>query len=185
MRNAICILAAIALAGCSSFGSATRPDNRANVLLAEGFIDAFYSFDSSRLKRTLTFAEKSKPQIVYYQGWAEGGNYKIVNRMPCNAKSAQEVTCAITVKDDLVIALGIPFDVTDTFHISLRKGKIRTVTNSSNDPKIYHDAQKWVKRERPELIRVPCEGFFNGGPTPGKCAQAMARGYAEFAARGT
>ena len=182
MRNLVSITVAFFLAGCISPGGVSRPKNDPNLLPAEAFIDAFYSFDPARLRNALAFAEKSIPQIFYYQGWAQGGNYRIVNRMPCQAKSTKEVTCSITVKDDLLGALGIPFNVTDTFHISLNAGKISAVKTSSNDPQAVYDAQEWVKRERPELLRVPCQGVFDRGPTPGECIKAMVRGLKEFAA---
>jgi hypothetical protein len=161
----------------------TQSGNDQNVMAAEQIIDAFYSFDSEKLKVVLESAKSSIPTIVYYQGWAKGGNYKIVNRMPCEAKSEKLVSCSITVKDDLIGALGIDFNVTDTFEFTLRNGKIAYVKTRTNDPKLYRDANRWVKRERPELIREPCRGYFAGGPTPGKCAQAMVKGFAEFAAK--
>ena len=79
-------------------------------------------------------------------------------------------------------ALGIDFDVTDTFHLSFSEGQIVSVQTSSNDLQVFLDAEKWVWRERAELVREPCEGYFEGGPTPGKCVQAMVKGFAEFAA---
>jgi hypothetical protein len=47
---------------------------------------------------------------------------------------------------------------------------------------MFHDAIEWANRERPELIRLPCQGYFDGGPTPGACVKAIVRGFAEFAA---
>ena len=41
---------------------------------AESFIDAFYSFDSVALNGFLNDADESATKILYYQGWAEGGN---------------------------------------------------------------------------------------------------------------
>jgi hypothetical protein len=146
-------------------------------------IDAFYSFDSTRLRNALTSAQASIPGIVFYQGWAEGGHYEVVNRMPCSNDGTDEVICPITVKDDLVAALGIPFNVTDTFRLSFSDGKIVKVRTSSNDPQVVRDAMEWVRRERPNLVGEPCRGFFNGGPTPSACAQAMVRGLAEFPGR--
>ena len=56
------------------------------------------------------------------------------------------------------------------------------MTTSSNDLQVYRDGQEWVKREHPELFQEHCQGYFDGGPTPGKCVQAMVKGLAEFAA---
>ena len=128
-------------------------------------------------------AASSIPRVVFYQGWAQGGDYKVLQRMPCKFESATEITCAITVKDDLIGALGIDFNVTDTFHLFLTDNKITKVRNTSNDPKAFNEAAEWVQQNRQELIREPCRGFFNGGPTPGDCVRAMVRGFQEFAAR--
>ena len=177
------IISLLTLAACfDSVETAAQPDNQENIFAAEGFIDAFYSFDSTELKSALSSAEESIPSIVYYQGWAEGGNYEVVNREQCKVKSVDLISCSITVKDDLIGALGVGFDVTDTFEISFSDGRINSVTHSSNDPQVYFDADNWVRRQRPELILEPCRGFFDGGPTPGKCVQAMLQGYIEFAA---
>jgi len=152
-----------------------------NVAAAEHFVDAFYSFDGDRLKSTLTSARDSVPSIVYYQGWAAGGHYSIVTRRPCVPEGIASASCSITVKDDLMRALGIPFDVTDTFHVTFANGQIVAVRTSSNDLKVFNDAEEWVRRKRPELVKQPCQGYFEGGPTPELCVQAMVRGYAEFA----
>lgn len=59
-------------------------------------------------------------------------------------------------------------------------GRIVGVTNSSNDPQAYWDADEWVRKNRPELIELPCKGYFDGGPTPGDCVRAMVSGHAEY-----
>ena len=130
-------------------------------------------------------AEGSIPSILFYQGWAEGGNYKVVKRRLCLADQDGTISCSITVKDDLIGALGIDFNVTDTFSLTFSDGEIVSVTTSSNDPQEYYDAHAWVEQNRPELIDEPCRGFFDGGPTPGNCARAMVEGYSEYAASGS
>jgi hypothetical protein len=155
-----------------------------NVSVAEAFIDASYSFDPDPLVAVMASAEESIPSIVFYQGWAEGGNYQVVTRKPCLLNQDGRISCSITVKDDLIEALGIGFNVTDTFHLAFSKDQIVSVTTSSDDPQAYWDAQAWVEKNRPELIAQPCSGFFDGGPTPGDCVRAMVQGYKEFAASG-
>ncbi len=133
------------LLGCANRAPRqTSPPRPPELSAAEAFIDAFYSFDSDKLKTAMASAASSIPRVVFYQGWAQGGNYKVLQRMPCKFESAAEITCAITVKDDLIGALGIDFNVTDTFHLFLADGKIIKVRNTSNDPKAFNDAAEWV-----------------------------------------
>ena len=168
------------LAGCSLV---PRSTNHANVATAESFIDAFYSFDAGRLRQSMASAPESIGKIGFYQGWAEGGNYRVLKRERCTPVSAQEVQCSITVKDDLIGALGLDLNVTDTFHITFADGRIVSVKTTSNDPPLFEEALQWVGREKPEVLAGPCRGFFDGGPTPGDCARAVVQGFAEFASR--
>jgi hypothetical protein len=141
------IVALLTLPACfDTDGTPAQPGGRENIFAAEAFIDAFYSFNSTDLESALSSAEESIPSIIYYQGWAEGGNYEIVNRLPCTVKDIDLVSCSITVKDDLAGALDIDFNVTDTFEISLSDGIIKSVKTSSNDPQVYYDAENWVRR---------------------------------------
>lgn len=177
------VTVAVVAVGAQSFSvSAEEKQNQTNLQVTEAFIDAFYSFDPTKLQSALSSAQGSVPLIGFYQGWAKGGNYKIVDRKPCEAKEPSLISCSITVKDDLMSALGIDFDVTDSFHISLSDGKISSVRNTSNDLPVFSDAMEWVKRELPELLREPCQGFFDGGPTPEACVRAMVAGFKKFAA---
>jgi len=153
-----------------------------NVVVANKFVDAFYSFDRDSLESILSVAESSQPNILYYQKWAECGNYEIIKRADCIAKNDSTMVCPVTVKDDLMAGLNLDFNVTDSFHITVVKGQIRSVETSSNDPDIYYEAKEWVKQNRPHLIEKPCEGIWDGGPTPCECIQGMIKGFAEFIA---
>lgn len=183
MRNlTILTISLAALVACNKSIETTGSANQTtNLSTAEAFIDAFYSFNPARLKSFLNVAEESAPAILYYQGWAEGGNYEIVDRRPCEMMESHIISCSITVRDDAMLALGSDFHVTDTFKITFTNSHITSVTTSSNDLKVYDDAANWVRNELSELVRLPCQGFFDGGPTPGACARAMAEGYARFA----
>ena len=88
MRHLIVIsIAGGVLHGCGgSNGAVSQSPQEGNLRAAESFIDAFYSFESETLHAMLASATDSIPSIGFYQGWAEGGNYQIVNRMPCEAK---------------------------------------------------------------------------------------------------
>lgn len=178
-RYAITMVFVLSLTSC---GNDSPPQDR-SLAAAEEYIDAFYSFDPETLKRVLASAEESLPKMLFYQGWAEGGNYEIVKRFPCVQSDDETIDCSITVKDDLIGALGIDFNVTDTFHVTVIDGDIVSVTNSSNDPQAYWDAEEWVRKNRLELIELPCKGFFDGGLTPGDCVRAMVSGYAEYASK--
>ncbi|EAR12619.1 hypothetical protein PI23P_08335 [Polaribacter irgensii 23-P] len=153
-----------------------------NIVIANQFIDAFYSFNEDSLKLSLSYAEKSHPSILYYQKWAECGNYEVLNRADCEIKNDSLVICPVTVKDDLMSALELDLNVTDTFHIIIKDKKIRSVKTSSNDPVVYYKAKDWIKQNRPELIEKPCEDAWEGGPTPCECIKATIQGLAEFKA---
>ncbi|MBI3219210.1 MAG: hypothetical protein HYZ44_06840 [Bacteroidetes bacterium] len=148
--------------------------------LANQFVDAFYSFDHDSLEVVLSEAKSSHANILYYQKWAECGHYQIVKRSDPVQKNDSVMLVPVTVKDDLMPALEIDFQVTDTFHIVVRDGKIRSVETSSNDPEEYHQAKEWVYRNRSELVAKPCEGIWNGGPTPCDCIQGFIKGFGEF-----
>ena len=60
--------------------------------------------------------------------------------------------------------------------------EITAVETSSNDLPVCYEAFEWVSSTMPELIEKPCEGYFDGGSTPGDCARAVTEGYALFAA---
>ena len=170
------------LLGCGDKASVAGNDVvDPNAAKAEEFIDAFYSFDRDKLAALLDHAGSSKVEILYYQGWAEGGNYKIVNRQPCVQVKLNTIACPITVDDDLINVLGIAFDVTDTFALTFSDGEIVSVETSSDDPAEFHAAMEWVKSDRPKLIDVPCKGYYAGGPTPGNCCKAYVQGFKEFA----
>jgi hypothetical protein len=167
---------------CSGEGDAA-PSN-SDVMLAETFVDAFYSFDPDRLALLLSSAGESQLQIVGYQAWAEGGHYEIIERMPCEATEGGVVGCSITVRDDLIAALDLGWWVTDHFEVSIEGGAIVSVETSSNDPQVYHDARAWVQEHRNNLIEGPCDVSPEVGLrlTPGLCAEAMTQGYLDFVA---
>ena len=168
--------------GCSDVGGASEQsalDN--NLATAEKMIDAFYSFDADLLRPFLAKAEKSAQSILYYQGWAEGGNYKVLERPGCAPTESGKIACPVTVQDDPVMALKTGFMVTDTFTLTFDGADIVDIETSSNDQPIYYEARKWVEKNMPEVMSGPClKTEDGGGPTPGDCARAMTEGYRQF-----
>ena len=161
------------LASCNT---ATHKDTPvSNVALANKFIDAFYSFNRYSLESLLTLANETKSEILYYQKWAECGHYEVLKRDTYSEKNDSLVIFPVTVKDDLMAALHINFNVTDTFRISIQNGQIRSIRTSSNDPSTFFEARDWVKKNRPDLIEKACVGN-----TPCECIQAMLKGFEEF-----
>ena len=171
---------ALILGGCASPNAPQRVSASPDLIAAERLIDAFYSFDPARLRAAMSDAPASQPQLLYYQGWAEGGNYIVLERKPCRQAAENEVSCDIKVRDDLIAALRTGYWVTDTFHLTFRDGRIIKVRNSSNDPPDFDQALNWLNRERPDLMAGPCKGFFAGGPTPQDCVRAVVAGFAEY-----
>jgi hypothetical protein len=176
-------LASALAGGCSIQPKPPLQSGAFPLRAAEAIIDAFYSFDPARLHRAMSDAPGSFPQILYYQGWAQGGNYVVLERRPCRFEKEDEVRCEITVRDDLIAALRTGYDVTDTFHLSVENGRLAKVRTSSNDPPEFERALDWLRGQRPELFTGPCRGFFAGGPTPQDCVRAVVRGFADFAER--
>lgn len=140
MRFLLTIAVVLATSGCTVSPQPQISRNALPLLAAERLIDAFYSFDPAPLEAALSDAPASAARIVYYQGWAEGGNYAVLDRKPCRLMSADEARCEITVRDDLIAALGTGYWVTDTFHLTLLEGRIVKVRTSSNDPPEFKQA---------------------------------------------
>jgi hypothetical protein len=155
-------------------------DMATNLATAESMLDAFYAFDSERLQSYLDAAGESGLGILSYQAWAEGGNYKVVNRPGCAGDSASLIVCPVTVQDDPVLALEVDFNVTDTFHISFKDGVIVEVDTSSNDQPIYYEARVWISENLPQVMEGPCKRTDGRRDTPGDCARAMTDGYKQF-----
>ena len=154
-----------------------------NFKIANQFVDAFYSFNKDSLKAVLSDAEESQPNIMYYQKWAECGHYEVIDRGKYFERNDSVVTFPVTVKDDLMKALGINFNVTDTFYILIQHGRIRSVTNSSNDLDEYYKAKEWVKNNYTDSFEIACRDIWNGGPTPCECIQLIVKGFAEYKAQ--
>ena len=168
-----------ALMGCSR---ELDPDNTMAMQLkkAESMIDAFYSFEPEQLRPILNTAGDAQARLLDYQGWAEGGNYLVMERPPCTPMASDQIDCAITVQDDPVLALETGFNVTDTFHLSFDGENIVDVRTSSNDQPIYYEARQWVEENMPEVMSGPCRRENGLRVTPGDCARAMTDGYASF-----
>ena len=168
-----------ALIGCSR--ELSSDSNEAIQLQkAESMIDAFYSFEAERLRPILDTAGDAQAKLLDYQGWAEGGNYLVMERTPCTPVASDQIDCAITVQDDPVLALETGFNVTDTFHLSFDGENIVDVKTSSNDQPIYYEARQWVQENMPEVMAGPCRRENGLRVTPGDCARAMTDGYAKF-----
>ena len=178
IKNILAVAAAVML-NSQAIGEETN--SQKNIRLAEQYIDAFYSFDPRILSPLLSQAGESQAKMLFYQGWAKDGNYIIKQRHSCKLGKGNEVICSIRVQDDLVLALGIDFDVTDTFHIYFSNNSISQIKTSTDDPKLYHDAYKWVMENRGEEVKPACKGSKDVKPSPSKCVKLMLLGYQEYA----
>ena len=74
--------------------SVDRTPNDQLISTAEAFVDAFYSFEPDTLQALLSSAEGSIPSILFYQGWAQGGSYEVIARMPCELESEWVISCS-------------------------------------------------------------------------------------------
>jgi hypothetical protein len=182
MRIVLTTAMALILCGCVADRRPHSVVGPSEVVASERLIDAFYSFEPDKLRAAMADAPASQPKLLYYQGWADGGNYKVIERKPCRPTGSDEIVCDITVRDDLIAALQTGYWVTDTFHLTVRAGRIVAVRNSSNDPPDFDQALDWLRRERPQVMTGPCKGFFAGGPTPQECVRAVVSGFAAYRA---
>lgn len=163
----------LTLNGCRSN---SQPDQR--LLLAERFIDAFYSWSPNALSNTLTKAPGDRDRTLYYQAWAEAGDYQIQTRRACTAISSTEAECAITVTDDIGAALG--YIATDTFKLTFANKNLVGVSFTSDDPPVLQALFGWLKVKRPEVLSGPCKDLFDGGTTPGACIRAVVQGAKDY-----
>lgn len=170
------LIVVVSLSGCADDST-----GETDIAVAEAFIDAFYSFDPDPLGALLADAGESQADMLFYQGWAQAGNYIVMNRRPCESTGDNVVSCAITVQDDLVLALGIDFDVTDTFLLTIENGLITQVDTSTDDPQLYHDARDWVWENRRDLVGKACHGDAGAMPDPKQCVLGALAGYREYA----
>ena len=153
-----------------------------NLIIANTFLDAFYSFNKESLDTILSKADSSRLNILFYQKWAECGHYEVITRDKCIQKNDTLLVCPVTVKDDLIGALQLDLHVTDTFHLSFVDGYIKSVKTSSNDPDLFYEAKQWVRMNLAELVKEPCNREKKEGPTPCECVQATVQGFSEFIA---
>ncbi|MEM7217423.1 MAG: serine hydrolase domain-containing protein [Pseudomonadota bacterium] len=179
-RNFSCVCLATLLSPVHAQDAPELADAR--LAEADRFIDAFYSFDPDRLGAMLVGAAESQDSVLYYQGWAQGGNYRVLERTPCRQESGAQIRCDVRVQDDPVLALQTGFNVTDSFTLTFAGDAIARVETSSNDQPIYHQAREWVMRNRPEVMTGPCQNFSQASGTPADCARAMTAGFRAFAA---
>lgn len=149
-----------------------------DLLAAESFIDAFYTWDAEALADLVQSAPADAPQALYYQAWAEAGHYSIQTRRPCAPAESGTVTCAITVTDDIGTALG--YMATDTFHFTVSAGEIVGIEFTSDDPPVLEAVITWMAEDRPEVLDGPCKDMFAGGTTPAACVRAVVQGARDY-----
>ena len=154
-------------------------EKAARVALGNAFVDALYSFDPEALEAL--FVEGAATEALYYQGFAEGGNYRIVERGDCIASRVDEIICPITVEDDAMLALSNETKVTDTHFLTVSDGLLTDHRNTTNDPEILFFAVLWVFSTYPEMNEGVCAGMWTDGQTPGECARRIAEGVREYA----
>jgi hypothetical protein len=158
----------------------TDAENESTLATAEGFIDAFYSWNADSLARMMD-APEDAARALYYQAWAEAGNYEIERRRPCQIADDGRAECSITVRDDIGGALG--YLATDVFRLSIEAGRIVGVDFSGDDPPVFDELFAWMAQDRPEVFAGPCKDLFAGGETPADCVRAVVRAARDFAKR--
>ncbi len=160
---------------CPFISSANQDD----LHTAESFLDAFYTFDQSKLARFLAPNAESD-RVLYYQAWAQAANYKVKQRTPCDLNVSKAIVCAVTVTDDFGQTMG--YVATDTFTMTIQENKVSAISFEGDDPPIFQQLFAWIAENRPEILEGPCKDLFAGGNTPGTCAHAVVAAAKEFVA---
>ena len=147
-----------------------------DLLVAERFVDSFYSYDQNRLAKIMDAGEEGE-RVLYYQAWADAANYEIQKRWPCTSKETALV-CQITVVDDFGETLG--YMATDTFSLVVANQKVTGVQFEGDDPPIFMKLFEWISINRAEIMSGPCLNMFAGGHTPRECARAVVSAARDF-----
>lgn len=171
---------ALALFGAITICAACAHQD-AELAAAENLIDAFYSWEAPALATALQGAPADAPRALYYQAWAEAGNYRIQTRRPCARDPEGRIECAITVTDDIGKTLG--YVATDTFQLTVQSGRVVRVQFTSDDPPVFDALFQWMGEDRPDVFAGPCKDLFAGGTTPADCVRAVVRGARDFVDR--
>ena len=147
-----------------------------DLLVAERFVDSFYSYDQNRLAEMMDAGEEGE-RVLYYQAWADAANYEIQKRRPCTSKETALV-CQITVIDDFGETLG--YMATDTFSLVVENQKVTGVQFEGDDPPIFMKLFEWISINRAEIMSGPCLNMFAGGHAPKDCARAVVSAARDF-----
>ena len=153
--------------------------NQDNLQIAESFLDAFYTFDQSKLIRFLAPGADAD-RALYYQAWAQAANYKVKQRTACDHNASKAIICAVTVTDDFGQTMG--YVATDTFTMTIHENKVSAISFEGDDPPIFQQLFAWIAENRPEILESPCKDLFEGGKTPVDCARAVVVAAKEFVA---
>ena len=153
--------------------SAQYTDSFALEALGNSFLDAFLSFDGEAL-RDIGGPAKDLGSELYLQEFSASSNYVASDRR-C-APTVLRVTCTMVGSDDIAAALG-GVTYTDTFVIEVSGDIIRSVewSTASEPAGVFDGFFAWLQTTQQEVFAAggPCEGFFEGGDTPGECALAF------------
>jgi len=151
---------------------------REQLQLAEQFIDAFYTFQAVEIREIPFDSKLDIAPLLYYQAWAEGGNYKVAKRTDCYKAIDELIYCRIKVTDDLGGNLG--YIATDTFTLSIIDREITKVEFEGDDPFVFTRLLISIYLFQPEVFDGPCDKMFDGGKTPKACVQAVVAAAKEF-----
>ena len=144
--------------------------NQDDLYTAESFLDAFYTFDQSKLTQFLV-PSADADRALYYQAWAQAANYKVKQRNACAHNASKAIVCAVTVTDDFGQTMG--YVATDTFTMIIQENKVSVISFAGDDPPIFQQLFAWIAENRPEILEGPCKDLFEGGKTPMACSRAV------------
>jgi hypothetical protein len=97
------------------------------------------------------------------------------------------VDCRLVGTDDLGAALG-GVTYADTFRLEVAGDTVRSVqwSTGSSPTGVFDAFFDWIMTNRQDLFDPggACDGFFDGGDTPGECALAWLAAVADYTSTG-
>lgn len=139
------------------------------VAIAEGILDAFYTFDEQQLREAIG-SDLTDQSVLFNQGDGEHLNLQLVNRQPCVAAGQSQVLCPVTSADDITRAFG--FEWSEQLNLVFADDRIISANWQivAEVPAHYDAFWTWLGETHPSIQDVTCGGWEMDLDDPGRGA---------------